>query len=89
MVLISGYNSCIRLIARNKVLFPHPEGPMIAVIFFSAISALTSSTAFFPGVYEMETFFSCNIGFVITILILDFGFVIYDFKILESLNQKS
>jgi hypothetical protein len=44
-ITISGYKSCILLIALSKVLFPHPEGPMMAVMECLFISAVTPFTA--------------------------------------------
>ncbi len=37
--------SMSRLNARRSVLFPHPDGPMIAVIFFSGMSTFTFLSA--------------------------------------------
>src|SRR5579872_6289384 len=37
----SGFNSCMRLIARRKVDLPQPLGPMMAVTERAAISMLT------------------------------------------------
>lgn len=36
---------------------------MIAVMVLGNISVVTSSTAFFPGVYDTDRFFNSKIGF--------------------------
>jgi hypothetical protein len=40
--------SFILLIARRKVLLPHPLGPIIAVTLPAGIEKVTSQTAAFP-----------------------------------------
>src|SRR4030043_686462 len=40
--LALGINSCIRLMQRIRVVFPHPEGPMIAVRVFREKDRLMS-----------------------------------------------
>ena len=56
VVSMFSYNSCIRLIARSKVLLPQPDGPIIAVTLFRFISAETFFTAYFPLSYDTERF---------------------------------
>ena len=49
-----GTRSFIRLIQRNTVLFPHPDGPINAVIRFLAISNLTLPTAWKFAVMHIQ-----------------------------------